>query len=202
MRIDVLPNQQFYDGTEESPFLAWTHRPLKVKLDGSQISVKVPPRTDCWRKTRHNFIMDNAPFYWHRVNGDFEVMVKISGDMKKMYDKAGIMIRLDAENWIVSGLEFFNNELNHMTCVTRDYTDWSMAPISAEARTQGAWICIKRIGNAYESFCSMDGRNWRQARQGLFTDARSVRVGIFCACPMGENFKVTFDKYRCKNLSF
>mmetsp|Transcript_9208 Transcript_9208/g.17576 ORF Transcript_9208/g.17576 Transcript_9208/m.17576 type:complete len:904 (+) Transcript_9208:155-2866(+) len=201
LRIDTLPAQQFYDGTEESPFVAWTHRPLKTKIDGSQITVKVPPRTDCWRKTRHNFIMDNAPFYWHRVNGDFEVMVKVSGDMKKMYDKAGIMIRLDAENWICSGLEYFNNELNHMTCVTRDYTDWSMAPVAPEAKSQGAWICIKRIGNAYESFCSMDGRNWRQARQGLFTDAKSVRVGVFCASPMGETYKVTFDKYRCKNLT-
>jgi regulation of enolase protein 1 (concanavalin A-like superfamily) len=200
LRIDTLPAQQFYDGTEDSPFIAWTHRPLRSRVDGSQIVVKVPPRTDCWRKTRHNFVMDNAPHYWHRVTGNFEVMVKVSGDFQKMYDKAGIMIRLDAENWICSGLEFFNNELNHMTCVTKDYTDWSMAAISPEAKEKGAWICIKRIGNAYESFCSMDGRNWRQARQGVFTDTKSVRVGIFAACPMGESFKVTFDKYRCKNL--
>ena len=200
LRIDTLPAQQFYDGTEEAPFIAWTHRPLRSKVDGSQIIVKVPPRTDCWRKTRHNFVMDNAPHYWHRVSGNFEVMVKVSGDFQKMYDKAGIMIRLDAENWICSGLEFFNDELNHMTCVTKDYTDWSMAPIAPEAKEKGAWICIKRIGNAYESFCSMDGRNWRQARQGVFTDAKSVRVGIFAACPMGESYKVTFDKYRCKNL--
>jgi regulation of enolase protein 1 (concanavalin A-like superfamily) len=200
LRIDTLP-ATYMDGSEEHPFVAWTHKPRRVKQSGSQITVSVPPRTDCWRKTRHNFIMDNAPFHWHRVSGDFEVMVKINGDMSKVYDKAGIMVRLDEENWINTGVEFFNNELNHMTCVTRDYTDWSMAPLPTEAASQGAWVCIKRIGNSYESFSSMDGRNWRQARQGLFHDATSVRVGIFVACPMGEPFKVTFDKYRCKNLT-
>jgi regulation of enolase protein 1 (concanavalin A-like superfamily) len=200
LRIDALP-ATYMDGLEEHPFVAWSHKPRRVKQSGSQITVTVPPSTDYWRKTRHNFIMDNAPFHWHRVNGDFEVMVKIKGDVSKVYDKAGIMVRLDEENWINTGVEFFNNELNHMTCVTRDYTDWSMAPLPAEAASQGTWVCIKRIGNSYESFSSMDGRKWRQARQGLFHDAKSVRVGIFAACPMGESFKVTFDKYRCKNLN-
>lgn len=46
----------------ELPFKAWMHPPKKHKIDGATITVKVPEKTDCWRKTRHNFIMDNAPF--------------------------------------------------------------------------------------------------------------------------------------------
>ncbi|KAL7556280.1 hypothetical protein ACA910_009071 [Epithemia clementina (nom. ined.)] len=159
----------------------------------------------------------NAPFYWHKASGDFEVMVQISGHMETMYDKAGLVIRHDAEHWITSGIEYFNGCLNHSTSVTRDYTDWSLCPLphptnnnkppnnnhnkepgaaAATAATATTWVCIKRIGNTFESFYSLTGTQWVQTRQGLFhEDADSVRVGIYCACPMrNDGFTVQFDK--------
>mmetsp|Transcript_18990 Transcript_18990/g.24451 ORF Transcript_18990/g.24451 Transcript_18990/m.24451 type:complete len:256 (-) Transcript_18990:456-1223(-) len=181
----------------EMPFKAWMHPPKKHKVEGTSVTVKVPEKTDCWRKTRHNFIMDNAPFYWHKVNGDFEVVVHVKGDFSKIYDKAGIMIRVDPENWMVTALEYFNEGLNHSTCITHDYTDWSLCPLGEKAGTDGVWLCAKKIGNTYETFHSVNGRTWIQARQGLFHDDESVRVGIFCACPMGTSFSVTYDQYRC-----
>ena len=131
--------------------------------------------------------------------GNFEAIVKITGDFSKAYDKAGLMMRVDEENWILSGVEFFNKRLCHATSVTRDYTDWSLAPMEEKA-AQGVYICLKRLGNAYESFYSLDGRHWVQTRQGVFCEARKVKVGIFGACPMGESYKVTFDMYRCRTI--
>jgi uncharacterized protein len=189
------------DGTVWSnPLKAWANKPKKVKEIGAQIIVKVPTKTDCWRKTRHNFIMDNAPYYWHKVTGDFQVLVKVRGQFSKMYDKAGIMIRLDEENWILSGMEHFNDKMNHSTCVTRDFTDWSLAPLPENAEKVGIWFCLKRMGNAYESFYSIDGKVWVQTRQGLFTDRPVLKVGIVCACPMGDPYKVTFEYYRVQQI--
>ena len=185
------------DGTIwKNPLKAWMNKPKKVKEIGAQIIVKVPQKTDCWRKTRHNFIMDNAPFYWQKVTGDFQAIVKVTGDFSKMYDKAGLMVRLDEENWLLSGMEYFNDRVNHSTCVTRDYTDWSLAPLPENAEKAGIWFCIKRMGHAYESFYSIDGRRWIQTRQGLFTEKPVLKVGVFCACPMGDPYKVTFECYR------
>jgi uncharacterized protein len=198
--FDTYP-QKNLDGSDWiNPFKGWSNKPKKTKIEGARISIKVPEKTDNWRKTRHNFIMHNAPFYWHKVSGSFQVMVKVTGDLGQMYDKAGLMIRLDDENWIMTGMEYYNNQMNHSTCVTHDYTDWSLSPLPASAAKDGAWFCLKRIGDSYEVFYSLDGNNWVQTRQGLFNDAQSIQVGIFCACPMGESYKVSFDMYRCKNL--
>jgi regulation of enolase protein 1 (concanavalin A-like superfamily) len=205
LKEDALPEPKTprnQDGTLwKNPLNRWTNKPKKkIKEVNSQIIFKVPEKTDCWRKTRHNFIMDNAPFHWHKVTGDFEAIVKVSGDFGRMYDKAGIMVREDAENWILTGMEFFNKRVNHSTCVTRDFTDWSLSPLPEGSEDHGIWFCIKRVGNSYETFYSLDSKRWIQTRQGIFSDKAVLKVGICCACPMGDEFKVTFEGYRLRKI--
>jgi regulation of enolase protein 1 (concanavalin A-like superfamily) len=202
---DKLPSPKTprnQDGTLwKNPLNRWTNKPKKkIKEVNTQIIFKVPEKTDCWRKTRHNFIMDNAPFNWHKVTGDFEAIVKVKGDFGRMYDKAGIMVREDSENWILTGMEFFNKRVNHSTSVTRDYTDWSLSPLPEGAEKHGIWFCIKRVGMSYETFYSLDGKRWIQTRQGVFSDKAVLKVGLCCACPMGDEWKVTFEGYRLKPI--
>lgn len=176
-----------------------TKRGAKVK--GASISMAIPPFTDNWRKTRHNIIVDNAPFHWQKVTGNFEAIVKISGSFATMYDKAGIKVRLDAENWIFAGMELFNQRLYASVLATIDHTDWSMAPLPQNAEKVGIWFCFKRFGDAYETFYSKDGSVWVQTRQGMFTDKPTLYVGVCGACPMGEkDFNASFDYYRCRSF--
>lgn len=185
----------------KNPLNRWNNRPTKkITERGTQIILRIPAKTDCWRKTRHNFVMDNAPFNWHKVTGDFEVMVKVSGDLSTMYDKAGLMVRLDEENWILTGMEYFNDRINHSTCVTRDFTDWSLTPLPRNAETMGVWFRLKRDGNSYETSYSLDADTWVMTRQGPFTDRPVLQVGICGACPMGQEYKVVFDHYKVKSI--
>jgi regulation of enolase protein 1 (concanavalin A-like superfamily) len=125
-------------------------------------------------------------------------VVKITGKFGSMYDKAGLMVRLDEENWILTGLEYFNDRINHSTSVTRDFTDWSISPLPDVAQDAGAWFCFKRNGKWFETFHSIEGKSWVQTRQGFFTDQQKLQVGICGACPTGTGFKVLFDHYRLK----
>ena len=203
LKDDELPTTpRNMDGTLwKNPLNRWTNKPKKkVKVAGTSISFKVAEKTDCWRKTRGNFIMDNAPFNWHKVSGDFEVMVRVSADFSKMYDKAGIMVRLDEENWILSGLEWFNDRVHHSTSVTRDYTDWSLSQLPENAEKLGIWVCLKRIGSSYEAYYSFDCKKWVQTRQGFFTERPVLQVGVCAACPMGDEYKVNFEYYRVKAI--
>jgi len=187
----------------KGPFAAWMNPPRRVKEEEGRIRYKCPEKTECWRKTRHNFVVDNAPFYWHRMKGDFEVTVHLSGDLGHVYDKAGLMIRVDREYWMVTTLEFFNSRYNHSTCITHDYTDWSICPIKQQdaVKSQGIWLSARKVGNTYEAYHSIDGETWIQTRQGLFhEDADSVRVGIFSACPMGASYNVVFADYSCEPI--
>jgi len=198
------PQMQQLDGSPyKNPFRAWMHAPKKFKEEGSQVTFKVPKKTDFWRKSQHHddFIMDNAPFYWHKVVGDFEVLVHISGEFSQAGQKAGLMIRMDPENWMTTALEFHDNVLNHSTCITRDSSDCSfvVCPAKAAVAQNGIWLCAKKLGNTYESYFSTNGQTWTLTRQGLLhVDAESVRLGIFAAAPFtAPTYHVTFDMYQC-----
>jgi regulation of enolase protein 1 (concanavalin A-like superfamily) len=130
-------------------------------------------------------------------------MVKVAGDFGHAEDKAGIMARLDDQTWVHAGLEMGKDgKLHHFTCVTRDYTDRSTSPLPQERieRTNGVWICMKRMGNAFETFYSFDAMKWDQSRQGLFTERPVLQVGLCGACPSGKEFSVVFDQYRVKTI--
>jgi uncharacterized protein len=185
----------------KNPFKAWNNKPTKkVKEEGDLISFLVPERTDCWRKTRHNFIVDTAPFYWYRVSGDFEIICRISGNLSHTYDKAGIMIREDSENWMLCGLEFFDSAIHGSVSVTRDYTDWSLVQLPENSEEHGIWFCVKRVGNNYETFYSTTGKVWEQTRQGIFSSKVNLQVGICAACPMGAPYRINFEGFRLKHL--
>lgn len=170
----------------------------RARVAGAEISMRIPPKTDFWRKTRNDFNKDNAPFYWHKVTGDFEVTCKVSGGFKTPYDKGGIMVRLNEENWLTTGMEFFDGRMNHSTCVTKDHTDWSMTPLPAKAELAGIWFRLKRSGEYFECLYSFDGKNWMQGREGLFTTRPVLYVGVFGGSPIGDGFRASFEFFRCR----
>lgn len=60
----------------------------------------VTPQSDYWRISHYGFTVDDAPFYYGIYGGEFEVKVKITGDYKERFDQAGLMLRIDKENYI------------------------------------------------------------------------------------------------------
>ncbi|GKY94991.1 hypothetical protein MPSEU_000463700 [Mayamaea pseudoterrestris] len=185
----------------KNPLKFWRNKPVKKVIEkDTSIVFKVPEKTDYWRKTRGNFILDNAPFYWHKVTGDFEVYTKISAEFKSNYDKAGIMVRLDEEQWILSGLEHYQDRCHHSTSVTKDFTDWTLSLLPGGAEQEGVWICVRRYKNLVTCSYSVDGKEWIKTRECIFTERPVLNVGIAAACPMGKEFKCTFDQYREINI--
>jgi uncharacterized protein len=60
----------------------------------------VMPKTDYWRVTNYGFTVDDGPFYYEMLGGEFEVVVKIKGEYKTRYDHMGLMLRIDEKTWI------------------------------------------------------------------------------------------------------
>ena len=152
--------------------------------------------TDLFCRTADS-LTDNACFYWHKFDGDFNVLVKIKGSFRSSYDKAGIMLRQDERNWVLSGLEYFGGRLCLSTCITRGVTDWSLAPLAdeKEAAEKGVWIAIKRQEGRIACFYSLDLAEWIQTRMGPFEVEDTLKVGIACTCPGVETYKVVFERF-------
>ena len=56
---------------------------------------------------------------------DFVASVKVTGQYKALYDQAGLMLRLDDQNWIKTGIEYVDERQNVSAVVTREFSDWS-----------------------------------------------------------------------------
>ncbi|OEU15235.1 DUF1349-domain-containing protein, partial [Fragilariopsis cylindrus CCMP1102] len=176
----------------------WMNKPDKWKQKGDDIKVTVPEETDFWRGTLHGFTKDDAPFYWMFADNDFETRLTIKGKFKYLYDQAGLMLRIDAENWVKLGICHYRDQLYVSCCFTRGKSDWSThrLPIT---KIDKFHVWAKRKGEVIDCYYSLDNENWIHIRQGYFSDKPRIRVGMMCAAPESAGFKVTFSDFMIKN---
>ena len=83
----------------------WLNEPSYWKVKDGNLKMNVTPKSDYWRKTHYGFTVDDGPFYFTTRGGEFEVLVKISGSYKTRFDQMGLMLRIDEEHWIKTGIE-------------------------------------------------------------------------------------------------
>jgi regulation of enolase protein 1 (concanavalin A-like superfamily) len=171
--------------------MQWYNEPAAWHEDNGQIRVSVGGQTDYWRVTRHDFIKDDAPFYYREVSGDFTATVKITGDYAALYDQAGLMVRANANVWLKCGIEFLDGVQQASAVVTRDFSDWSVVALPDNPRA--IWFRVQRIGTALEVYYSRDGAPYTLIRQAYFSDAAALQVGVMGAAPVGDGFDVVFE---------
>lgn len=143
--------------------------------------------------TLHNFIKDDAPFYFQEVSGDFTATVKVTGAYRSLYDQAGLMVRESETVWMKCGIEFLEGVQQASAVITREFSDWSIVPLPDNPPT--IWFRAKRTGAAIEVFYSRDGADFSLIRQGYLSAAPTLKVGVMCAAPTGDGFDVTFEDF-------
>lgn len=136
----------------------WFNEPSRWEISGKTLTMDVTPKSDYWRISHYGFTVDDAPFYYAEYGGEFEAKVKISGDYKVRFDQAGMMIRIDHENYIKTGIEFVDGKYNLSTVVTHHTSDWSV--ISLDKPVEYIWIKAVRRLDAIEIFYSFDDKEY------------------------------------------
>ncbi len=176
----------------------WFNEPQNWEIRGKSLVMDVTPKSDYWRISHYGFTVDDAPFYYAEYGGEFEAKVKISGDYKVRFDQAGMMIRLDHENYIKTGIEFVDGKYNLSTVVTHQTSDWSV--IALDKPVEAIWIKAIRRLDAIEIFYSFDDKNYIMMRNAWMAANHPVKIGMFAACPDGNGFKATFSNFKVTHL--
>lgn len=174
--------------------MQWYNEPSEWYEDRDVIHVTAGAKTDFWRQTHYGFIRDNGNFYHQEVAGDFTAEVKITGDYRSLYDQAGLMIRESENIWLKCGIEFVEAVQNVSTVVTRDYSDWSVIPLSVPPVS--LWLRVKRQAETIEVQYSLNGEDYSMMRLAYLTDVSILQVGLMCAAPQGEGFVVQFEGFK------
>ena len=177
----------------------WFNEPSEWSISGKSLTMDVTPKSDYWRISHYGFTVDDGPFYYAEYGGEFEAKVKISGDYKVRFDQAGLMIRLDHENYIKTGIEFVDGKYNLSTVVTHHTSDWSVIALDRPP-VDCIWIKAVRRLDAVEIFYSFDDKEYVMMRNAWLEANHPVKIGMFAACPDGNGFKATFSDFTVKHL--
>ncbi len=176
----------------------WFNEPASWEINDGKLTMTVTPKSDYWRVSHYGFTVDDAPFYYAEYGGEFEAKLKVAGDYKVRFDQAGMMIRIDHENYIKTGIEFVDGKYNLSTVVTHHTSDWSV--IALDRPVEAVWIKAVRRLDAIEIFYSFDDKEYKMMRNAWMEANCPVKVGMMGACPDGDGFSVTFSDFTVTHL--
>ena len=175
----------------------WYNEPPSWSAHGGSVTLHSAPQTDFWRLAGTE--RDNGHFYYQRQAGNFQIDCRFSGSYNTQYDHAGLMVRMDEAHWIKCGIEFYNGAQYVSAVVTREYSDWSIAPLPPQLPPQlppnpaSLWLRLKRRDAVIEVEYALDGIAYQLLRQAYFSSNEEMDVGLMCASPEGPGFAVTFE---------
>ncbi|WP_109486356.1 DUF1349 domain-containing protein [Occallatibacter savannae] len=171
--------------------MTWFNPPASSKINGGELIVRSKPKTDFWQKTYDGYAADTGHFFHLPASGDFKFTALCNGNFATQYDQNGLMVRIDADNWMRCGTEFIDGKRSASVVFTRTYSDGSTLPDLSQ--TAPVWWRLVRKNDSIETFCSLDGEKYLSVRMGYFPKQNPVQVGVMCCAPTGgKDFDSTF----------
>ena len=176
----------------------WTRAPKAFCLDGEEITITTEPHTDLWQRTYYHFRNDNAPLLQMETEEKFFSFV-VKTDFSRShhrFDQCGIVLYLDAENWLKASVEYENEQFQHLGSVVTNhgYSDWATTAIPADVKTM--WYRLSRREDDYCVECSYDGERFSQMRVcHLWEGAGKIRFGIYACSPEDSSFTASFTDF-------
>jgi regulation of enolase protein 1 (concanavalin A-like superfamily) len=185
----------------------WTRPPREYSIREDRIELVTQPHTDLWQRTYYHFRNDNAPVLQMETEEQyFSFVVKTDfSQSRRRFDQCGIVVYLDAENWLKASVEYENERFQHLGSVVTNhgYSDWATTAIPADVKAM--WYRLSRREDDYSIECSLDGITFRQMRVcHMWQGGGTIRLGVYACSPEDSSFKATFTNMEiteCKWLA-
>ncbi len=171
----------------------WLNEPAVWKASPSTLTMTTDKKTDFWRKTHYGFNRDSGHMLGIPATGDFTARVRVQGEFRSLYDQAGLMLRIDADRWIKTGVEFTDGERFLSTVVTNGASDWSVSQPFDNLEDFTIRITLRE--GAARIQASSDGRTWPLLRLAAFPSGEKYMVGPMACTPERAGLKVQFSEF-------
>lgn len=186
-----------FDSPVLDPALAWFCPPKHWGIQPGTGTLMIEPdaRTDFWQRTHYGFRADNGHFLFTRVAGDFVMTARVRFLPVHQYDQAGLMVRLSADCWLKTSVEYEPKGPGRLGVVVTNegYSDWSTQDWPAEVRE--ILLRVRREGADYRVEWSTGGKNWSQLRMAHLREDDGfspVDCGVYACSPKGAGFVAEF----------
>ena len=173
----------------------WTREPASFSVSGDRVEIVTKPHTDLWQRTYYHFRNDNAPVLQLETEEKyFSFAVKTSfEESHHRFDRCGIVMYLDSENWLKASVEYENERFQHLGSVVTNhgYSDWATTAIDAKVKSM--WYRFSRREDDYCVECSTDGVHFSQMRVcHMWKGDGRIRFGIYACSPEESSFRAVF----------
>ena len=167
---------------------------LFTKEDG--VSLIPEEKSSFYRDPDGKKNLSNAIFMYVDIEGDFIVRAHVDHDFIYTGDAAGIMIRIDDNNWAKLGFEKSETGTNSLiSSITND--GWSDRAIGETYSWDNVRLYFVRKGNTFGMYYSPDDKHKRLIRYFRLNAPDKIQVGMLAQSPNGEGDAVmnfyTFD---------
>lgn len=175
---------------------AWTALPVAAEEAGGRLRVTAAEGSDAWRHTAYGFVHDSEHALLEAWNPEQAVEVSFIAAFDAQFDQAGLFIRLDAERWIKTGLEFADGALQLGAVVTDGRSDWSTGPVPEWAGKE-VTIRASRFNDAVVIRARAgEDDPWRLVRLAPLDPTAPAEAGPFCCAPSRAGLTVEFTSWR------
>ena len=175
--------------------LEWTRPPEDYRISPGRIEIVTEPHTDLWQRTYYHFRNDNAPVLQMSCDERFFSFVVRTefAESHHRFDQCGVVVYLDAENWLKGSIEYENERFQHLGSVVTNhgYSDWATTEIPAGVSSM--WYRLSRREDDFCIECSEDGVTFHQMRVCHLHEATgTVRFGVYACSPEDSSFRAIF----------
>lgn len=167
-----------------------------MKNENGKLTIDAPAETDFFRYGTTNsadeaVVVDNAPFYYTEVEGDFVLRVKVSHEFKDVYDAAAILMMKDETCWAKSCYETTDFETRAVVSVVTmgDSDDVNGCNLEGDS----VWLQLSRVGQYFAFHYSIDGEKYDMMRYFTLPMDPVVKVGLVAQAPVGGGGPRVFE---------
>lgn len=162
-----------------------------LQEEGGKLTIDAPAQTDFFRSGTEfssdesaKSVVENAPFYYTEVEGDFVLRVKVSHEFKDVYDAAAIMVMQDETCWAKSCYETSDFGTRAVvSVVTRGDSDDANG---CNLEGDSVWLQMCRVGQYFAFHYSVDGERYDMMRYFTLPMDSTVKVGLVAQSPIGS----------------
>ena len=179
--------------------MKWIREPDDYTILPDRIEITTMPHTDLWQRTYYHFRNDNAPLLLMETDEPyFSFLVKTDfSDSRHRFDQCGLVLYLDADNWLKASVEYENETFRHLGSVVTNhgYSDWATTAIPMDVKVM--WYRLSRRQDDYCIEHSYDGKTFHQMRVcHLWEGGGKIRFGLYACSPEDASFRAVFTDWQ------
>jgi len=145
------------------------------------------------RNTNFGGSSDSGALLYQNTSGNFSIETKLTSDPAANFEKAGIMVRVNASNWVGLFYQAQNGKKVELTTKVGGVANDNIVDVTSSP----IWLRLEREGQTFTSYYSKDGAGWTSVWSGSVALNDSVAIGLIIADGNANaDYAADFDFFR------